>query len=117
MSKKITIAFGIDVDAVGGWLGSYGGEDSPGDISSAIFAGESGLPRLVNLIIKYNLPATFFSPGHSIESLPEQFDLTVKERFEIGVNGYSHENPLAMTREQEADILDYCIDLITKRTG
>ena len=50
MSKKITIAFGIDVDAVGGWLGSYGGEDSPGDISRGVFAGEIGIPRLVNLL-------------------------------------------------------------------
>ena len=26
--KEILCAFGIDVDAVAGWLGSYGGEDS-----------------------------------------------------------------------------------------
>ena len=31
--KKILCAFGVDVDAVAGWLGSYGGEDSPGDVS------------------------------------------------------------------------------------
>ena len=31
--KKIFVSFGIDIDAVGGWLGSYGGQDSPGDIS------------------------------------------------------------------------------------
>ena len=33
MAKEIMCAFGVDVDAVGGWLGSYGGEDSPCDIS------------------------------------------------------------------------------------
>lgn len=117
MPKRITVAFGIDVDAVGGWLGSYGGEDSPGDISRGVFAGEVGVPRLVKLMKKYDLPATFFWPGHSIETFPEQFDQTVNEGFEIGVHGYSHENPLAMTREQETDILDYYIDLITKRSG
>ena len=26
MAKEIFVAFGIDVDAVVGWLGSYGGE-------------------------------------------------------------------------------------------
>ena len=36
---------------------------------------------------------------------------------EIGVHGYSHENPIAMTREQESTILDYCIDLIKTRSG
>ncbi|MDN5784844.1 MAG: polysaccharide deacetylase family protein, partial [Corynebacterium casei] len=86
MSKKITIAFGIDVDAVGGWSGSYGGEDSTGDISRGVFAGEVGIPRLVKLMKKYDLPATFFWPGHSIETFPEQFDLTVNEGFEIGVH-------------------------------
>jgi len=32
MAKTILCGFGVDVDAVAGWLGSYGGEDSPDDI-------------------------------------------------------------------------------------
>jgi peptidoglycan/xylan/chitin deacetylase (PgdA/CDA1 family) len=36
---------------------------------------------------------------------------------EIGIHGYSHENPIAMTREQEEAILDKCIDLVTKLQG
>lgn len=31
--KRVLISYGVDVDAVAGWLGSYGGEDSPNDIS------------------------------------------------------------------------------------
>ena len=45
MAKEILCAFGVDVDAVAGWLGSYGGEDSPDDISRGLFAGEVGAPR------------------------------------------------------------------------
>jgi peptidoglycan/xylan/chitin deacetylase (PgdA/CDA1 family) len=33
---------------------------------------------------------------------------------EIGIHGYSHENPIAMTREQETEILDKCIDLVSQ---
>ncbi|GAA1119731.1 polysaccharide deacetylase family protein [Nesterenkonia jeotgali] len=117
MAKEIYVALGIDVDAVGGWLGSYGGEDSPGDISRGMFAGEVGVPRLNKLLAKYDLPSTWFWPGHSIETFPEQFDQVVASGHEIGVHGYSHENPLAMTREQETEILTYCIDLIEKRSG
>ena len=40
--KELFCAFGIDVDAVAGWLGSYGGEDSPCDISRGLFSGEVG---------------------------------------------------------------------------
>ena len=40
MTKEILCGFGVDVDAVAGWLGSYGGEDSPDDISRGLFAGD-----------------------------------------------------------------------------
>lgn len=35
--KRVLITYGVDVDAVAGWLGSYGGEDSPNDISRGKF--------------------------------------------------------------------------------
>ncbi|MDO5629970.1 MAG: polysaccharide deacetylase [Mobilicoccus sp.] len=117
MSKDIKFAIGTDVDAVGGWLGSYGGEDSPNDISRGMFAGEVGVPRLLELFRRYDLKQTWFWPGHSVETFPEQFDACVEAGHEIGVHGYSHENPIAMSREQETEVLDHCIELIETRTG
>lgn len=35
--KRVLISWGVDVDAVAGWLGSYGGEDSANDISRGDF--------------------------------------------------------------------------------
>jgi peptidoglycan/xylan/chitin deacetylase (PgdA/CDA1 family) len=102
---------------VAGWLGSYGGEDSPDDISRGVFAGEVGVPRLLELFRRHDLTQTIFWPGHSVETFPEQFDASVAAGHEIGVHGYSHENPIAMSREQETDVLDYCIDLIERRSG
>lgn len=117
MSKEIKVAFGADVDAIGGWLGSYGGEDSPGDISRGVFAGEVGVPRLLELFRRNDLTQTFFWPGHSIESFPDEFDACVQAGHEIGGHGYSHENPIAMSRRQEEEVLDYCVDLIEQRSG
>lgn len=51
MAKEIFCAFGVDVDAVAGWLGSYGGEDSPDDISRGMFSGEVGTPRCSNSLL------------------------------------------------------------------
>jgi peptidoglycan/xylan/chitin deacetylase (PgdA/CDA1 family) len=117
MAKEILVAYGVDVDAVGGWLGSYGGEDSPCDISRGLFAGEVGVPRMLELFRRKQIPTTWFWPGHSIETFPEQFDACTAAGHEIGVHGYSHENPIAMSREQESAILDHCIELIENRTG
>ena len=117
MAKEIFCAFGVDVDAVAGWLGSYGGEDSPDDISRGVFAGEVGVPRLVNLFKRFGIKTTWFIPGHSIETFPEQTQMVVDAGHEIGIHGYSHENPISMTPEQEEAVLDKCIDLVTKVSG
>jgi peptidoglycan/xylan/chitin deacetylase (PgdA/CDA1 family) len=117
MAKDILCGFGIDVDAVAGWLGSYGGEDSPDDISRGLFAGEVGSPRLVELFRRFGIRTTWFIPGHSIETFPEQMQAVAAAGHEIGVHGYSHENPIAMTPAQEEDVLEKCIDLVTKLCG
>jgi peptidoglycan/xylan/chitin deacetylase (PgdA/CDA1 family) len=117
VSKEIICAFGVDVDAVAGWLGSYGGEDSPDDISRGMFAGEVGMPRLVNLFKRLGVKTTWFIPGHSIETFPEQTAMVVDAGHEIGIHGYSHENPISMTPEQEEAVLDKCIDLVAKVSG
>ncbi|WP_104695143.1 polysaccharide deacetylase family protein [Helicobacter salomonis] len=117
MAKEILVAYGVDIDAVAGWIGSYGGEDSPDDISRGIFAGEVGVPRLLNLFEKYKIPATWFIPGHSIETFPDQVKLIVQAGHEVGLHGYSHENPIAMTPKQEEDVLVKTIGLIKDLTG
>jgi peptidoglycan-N-acetylglucosamine deacetylase len=116
LPKEILCAFGVDVDAVAGWLGSYGGEDSPDDISRGLFAGEVGTPRLLDLFAKNDMKTTWFVPGHSVETFPDQFRRIVDDGHEVGVHGYSHENPIAMSREQESAVLDRSIDLIESVT-
>jgi peptidoglycan/xylan/chitin deacetylase (PgdA/CDA1 family) len=117
MGKNIQVGYGVDVDAVAGWLGSYGGEDSPDDISRGVFAGEVGVPRLLNLFKKFGIKATWFVPGHSAETFPKQMKRVVDEGHEIGLHGYSHENPIAMTPEQEEKVLVKTIDILTKLAG
>ena len=116
-SKEIYISFGVDVDAVAGWLGSYGGQDSPDDISRGMFAGEVGVPRLLRLFERHDIKASWFTPGHSIETFPAQMQAVADAGHEIGLHGYSHENPIAMTPAQEEVVLDKSIELVTRLTG
>jgi peptidoglycan/xylan/chitin deacetylase (PgdA/CDA1 family) len=52
-----------------------------------------------------------------METFPQQIRMVVDAGHEIGLHGYSHENPIAMTREQEEAVLDKCIELAQKLTG
>ena len=115
--KEILCAYGVDFDAVAGWLGSYGGENSPLDISRGMFAGEVGVPRLLDLFRDFGIRVTWFVPGHSVETFPEQSAAIVEAGHEVGLHGYSHENPIAMSPEQEEDVLDRCIELLEGLTG
>lgn len=115
--KDIQVCFGVDVDAVCGWLGSYGGADSPSDIQRGVFAGEVGVPRLLRLFDRYDIRTTWFIPGHSIETFPDEIAAVHEAGHEVGAHGYSHENPVAMTREQEEDVLVRSVELIEQVTG
>ena len=117
MSKDIKCVFGIDVDAVAGWIGSYGGENSPSDIQRGMFAGEIGVPRLLKTLNRAEIPATWFIPGHSIETFPDQVKMIVAAGHEIASHGYSHENPINMTPKQEEDVLARSVELIEKVSG
>ena len=117
MAKEILVAVGVHVDAVAGWIGSYGGEDSPDDISRGLFAGEVGAPRLLKLFAKYGLRTSWFIPGHSAETFPDQMKAVADAGHEIGLHGYSHENPIAMTPKQEEAVLDKSIEVLTRLSG
>ncbi|KIY69952.1 glycoside hydrolase/deacetylase [Cylindrobasidium torrendii FP15055 ss-10] len=117
MVKRALCSFGVDVDAVSGWLGSYGGEDSPNDITRGMFAGEVGVPRLLKLFKKYNIKTTWFIPGHSLETFPTEMAAVRDAGHEIGLHGYTHENPKEMTVSQQTEVLNHTFQLLTDFCG
>lgn len=117
MGKRVLITYGVDVDAVAGWLGSYGGEDSTNDISRGVWAATVGTERLLKMFDKYGIKTTWFIPGHSLESFPKEMAAVRDAGHEIGLHGYSHENPKDMTIEQQRDILDKTYRMLTEFCG
>ena len=44
----------------------------PTNISRGIFGATVGIDRLLKMLDRYNIKATFFTPAHSLESFPKQ---------------------------------------------
>jgi peptidoglycan/xylan/chitin deacetylase (PgdA/CDA1 family) len=82
-----------------------------------MFAGTIGVRRLLKLFEKNNMKATWFIPGHSLETFPEECALIRDSGHEIGLHGYSHENPADMTLEQQRDVLDKTYRMLTDFCG
>ena len=115
--KDIQVCFNVHFDAVSLWLGSFGGEDSPGDISRGVHAAKLGTPRLLDLLDKHDIKTTWNITGHSIESFPKEAKMVADAGHELGLHGYCHENPLAMTKEQEEAVLNKTFDLVVELCG
>src|SRR6056297_1429274 len=113
----IDVAIGVDADCVAGWLGSYGGADSPADLSRGVSAGNEGIPRMRTLFAEEGIDTSWYVPGHTLETFRDEIEAVAADGHELGVHGYSHENPTDLSREQEDEILEVSIELIEEVTG
>jgi len=114
---RVAVALSFDVDNESYLLAA--GQTSPTTLSAADFGAQSGLPRILALLDKYQLPASFFIPAVSALLHPEMIPAIEKSgRHEIGVHGWIHESPPAINDAAEEErLLNQAIDYLTKATG
>ncbi|GLI73834.1 hypothetical protein PoHVEF18_002064 [Penicillium ochrochloron] len=118
--RRIQILLSVDFDAVSGFLGTGASEsNSLSDYSSGYFAAQVGVPRLLRLFKKHGISSsvTWFVPGHSMESFPNETKAIVESGAEVGCHGYAHEGAAQMTEEQEREVIIKCVQLATELTG
>ena len=104
----------FDFDAVSGYI-AYGTR-SPTPISRGEF-GLVGAERVMALLAHHRIPATWFIPGHTIESFPEMSARIAGTGHEIGHHGWTHMTPVTMSRDEEEAELQRGTDAIVKLCG
>jgi peptidoglycan-N-acetylglucosamine deacetylase len=60
-----------------------------------------GVPRLLELLADYGLPATFFVPGLTAERYPQTVERIVEAGHEVGHHSYSHRSPVDLGEDEE----------------
>src|SRR5579885_3901807 len=116
-NARVAVCLSFDVDNESYLLAA--GQTSPTTLSAADFGAQEGLPRILDLLDKHNVPATFFIPAVSALLHPEMIPAIQKRnRHEIGVHGWIHESPPAINNATEEErLLNQAIDYLTKATG
>jgi peptidoglycan/xylan/chitin deacetylase (PgdA/CDA1 family) len=94
-----------------------GAPANPTDISRGVFGATVGIDRLLNLWDKYNIKATWFTPAHSAESFPKQIRKIVDKDHEIALHGYTHEFVSTLSEQQQRDVLEKSIQVLTDIVG
>lgn len=114
---RVAVCLSFDVDNESYLLAA--GQTSPTTLSAADFGAQEGLPRVLAMLDKYQIPSSFFIPAVSALLHPEMIPAIMKSgRHEIGVHGWIHEYPPAIgTAAEEERLLNQAIDYLTKATG
>jgi peptidoglycan/xylan/chitin deacetylase (PgdA/CDA1 family) len=111
--RRVAVSLTFDFDAESAWLGSFK-VDSPAALSRGAYGATEGVPRILRLLDKYGLPATFFIPGDTAERHPDETRAIANAGHEIGHHGYLHEPPHLLDEQQERTMLEKGLDALDR---
>jgi len=112
---RVAVNFGFDVDNE--LLARN--NPLPAPLSQGEYGAVEALPRLLRILDKHQIPASFYIPAVSAMLHPEMVPAIMKSgRHEIGVHGWIHENlPALKDAALEERLLTQSIEYLTKVTG
>lgn len=113
---RVAVCLSFDTDTEAPLLRD--GTTSPTSLSASDFGAESGVPRILAMLDRHQIPATFFITGVDAMLHPDMVASILKSgRHEVGVHGWIHELPTRLTEVEEERLLDQAIEYLTKATG
>lgn len=111
-----TVCLTFDFDAVAIWLSTFK-QTSPTPVSRGEYGANVGMPRLLDVLKKRGVCATFFVPAHTASSFPDMVRRIVAEGHEVACHGYVHESPVGMALDDERALLNKSIEILEKVAG
>src|SRR5712691_7397599 len=111
----LSVCLTFDFDALSPWVF----EMAEGNVA-ALSRGEFGavaVPRILDLLERHGLPATFFVPGHTALAYPALVRRIAAAGHEIGHHGWVHEGLSRLDAATERDFLLRGLDALDRVAG
>jgi peptidoglycan-N-acetylglucosamine deacetylase len=93
------------------------GETSPGRLAQGEYGARVGAVRVLELLERYGVPATFFMPAVSALLHPDEARRYAAAGHEIGVHGWIHERNTLLGADDERALLQRSLDTLDELTG
>jgi len=74
-----------------------------------------GVPRILDLLREYDVPATFFVPGWTADRYPQTVEAILAAGHEVGHHSYAHFSPFAQTEEEERADFERALEALRAR--
>ncbi len=126
-NKRVAIAINVDLEIWSeGRAPDYSVQSSslkPGTISHggiawSQYGGKTGVWRVLRMLERHRVPATFSVNAKCAEAYPDAITQIVKSGFDIAGHGYTQDQLLAyMTPEEERRTIKTCLDMLEKASG
>ena len=93
------------------------GGESPGKLSQGQYGNRQGVPRILEILSRNEVPATFFVPAVTALLYPDEQRRIVAEGHEIGIHGWIHERNSVLPIEAERDLMLRSADTLESVCG
>lgn len=111
--RRVAVSLTFDFDAESAWLGAFK-VDTPSALSRGAYGANEGVPRILRLLEKYDLPATFYIPGDTADRHPDEVRAIVAAGHEVGHHGYLHEAPHLLDRDEERTMIERGLEALDR---
>ena len=113
--RRLSVCLSFDFDAMSVWIGSMQ-SNNPAQISRGEF-GAFAIPRILDVLDRQGVRATFFVPGHTALAYPEVVKRIADAGHEIGHHGWVHENPADFDPDGERQIMERGFEALDRAAG
>ena len=111
----VLLSFDVDNDTI---AVARSAEPSIGAMSQGEYGARVGLRRVVDLLDRHEIPASFFIPAVSLVLRPDMVGvIQASGRHEFGVHGWIHELNSALDAETERSLVVRAVDYLEQATG
>ncbi|MBO1268244.1 polysaccharide deacetylase family protein [Arthrobacter cavernae] len=113
--KAAAVSLTFDVDAEAGWLGE--GEEYARRLtilSEGRYGVTRGVPRILELLARYGIPATFFVPGHTAEHNPGLVTTLLEAGHEIAHHGHMHLRSDKVSAQKQRDEIEHGLEALLR---
>ena len=112
---RVAVALSFDSDHESGELREGG--SSPGKLSQGQYGNRIGVPRILDLLQRHAIPASFFVPAVIAKLYPEEQRRVVKEGHEVGIHGWIHERNSILAPKDEHELMLRSAEALAQITG
>jgi peptidoglycan/xylan/chitin deacetylase (PgdA/CDA1 family) len=112
---KVAVALSFDSDHE--TIPLRDNETSPGKLSQGEYGARVGVPRIMDLLSRNSIPATFFVPAVCALLRPDEIKSYVAAGHEVGMHGWIHERNALLDEPTERELALRAYDTLSEVAG